>query len=70
MPDFPYINARVRAMRSRLLDPGRIEELLALPSIDALLLSPADLQRRNGRGPGEDLRPTNRPAPVATAFVW
>lgn len=37
MPDFPYINARVRAMKSRLLDPGRIEELLALPSLDALL---------------------------------
>src|SRR5574341_110078 len=37
MPDFPYINARVRAMRSRLLDPGRIEELLALPSLDALI---------------------------------
>lgn len=35
MPDFPYINARVRAMRSRLLDPGRMEELLALPTLDA-----------------------------------
>jgi len=37
VPDFPYINARVRAMRSRLLDPGRIEELLALPSLDAFI---------------------------------
>lgn len=37
MPDFPYINARVRAMKSRLLDPGRIEELLAMPSLDALI---------------------------------
>jgi V/A-type H+-transporting ATPase subunit C len=37
VPDFPYINARVRAMKSRLLDPGRIEELLALPSLDALI---------------------------------
>ncbi len=37
MPDFPYINARVRAMRSRLLDSGRMEELLALPTLDALI---------------------------------
>lgn len=37
MPDFPYINARVRAMRSRLLDPGRLEELLGLPSLDAFI---------------------------------
>ncbi|HEV8353562.1 MAG TPA: V-type ATPase subunit [bacterium] len=37
MPDFPYINARVRAMKSRLLDAGRLEELLALPSLDALI---------------------------------
>src|SRR3972149_1443971 len=35
MPDFPYINARVRAMRSRLLDAGRMEELLAVPTLDA-----------------------------------
>lgn len=37
MPDFPYINARVRAMRSRLLDAGRIEELLALPTLEAYM---------------------------------
>ncbi len=37
MPDFPYINARVRAMRSRLFTSGQVEELLALPSIDALI---------------------------------
>lgn len=35
MPDFPYINARVRAMRSRLLDAGQMEELLAVPTLDA-----------------------------------
>ena len=35
MPDFPYINARVRAMRSRLLDAGRMEELLAAPTLEA-----------------------------------
>lgn len=39
MPDFPYINARVRAMRSRLLDAGRMEELLGLPTLDAFLQS-------------------------------
>src|SRR4030067_285780 len=37
MPDFYYINARVRAMRSRLLDPGRMEELLGALTFDALL---------------------------------
>ncbi len=37
MPDFPYINARVRAMRSRLLDAGRLEELLALPTVEAFI---------------------------------
>jgi V/A-type H+-transporting ATPase subunit C len=37
MPDFPYINARVRAMRARLLDSGRLEELLAAPTFDAFL---------------------------------
>lgn len=37
MPDFPYINARVRAMRSRLLDGGRMDELLAAPTFDAFL---------------------------------
>ena len=35
--DFGYINARVKAMRSRLLPPGRVEELLALPDLDGFL---------------------------------
>jgi len=35
MPDFPYINARVRAMRSRLLSAAQLEELLATPSLAA-----------------------------------
>jgi V/A-type H+-transporting ATPase subunit C len=39
VPDFPYINARVRAMRSQLLDAARMEELLGLPTLDALLQS-------------------------------
>ena len=37
MPDFPYINARVRAMHSRLLDSSRLEELLATPTLDGFL---------------------------------
>ncbi|MGH7427635.1 MAG: V-type ATPase subunit [Candidatus Methylomirabilaceae bacterium] len=37
MPDFPYINARVRAMRSRLLPASRLEDLLAAPTLDAFL---------------------------------
>jgi len=35
--DFGYINARVKGMRSRLLAPGRVEELLSLPTLDAFL---------------------------------
>src|SRR4030067_2678848 len=35
MPDFPYINARIRAMRSRLLDAGQMEELVSVPALDA-----------------------------------
>jgi V/A-type H+-transporting ATPase subunit C len=35
--DFGYINARVKAMRSRLLPPGRVEELLAVPDLDTFL---------------------------------
>ncbi|MDR7561693.1 MAG: V-type ATPase subunit [Armatimonadota bacterium] len=34
MPDFPYINARVRAMHSRLLDSAHLEELLAIPTLE------------------------------------
>jgi V/A-type H+-transporting ATPase subunit C len=37
VPDFPYINARVRAMRSRLLDAARVDELLAAPSFEAFV---------------------------------
>lgn len=37
MPDFPYINARVRAMRSRLLTAGQLEELLSVPTLDAFI---------------------------------
>ncbi len=37
MPDFAYINARVRAMRSRLLPASRLEDLLAAPTMDTFL---------------------------------
>ncbi len=35
--DFGYINARVRGMHSRLLDPSVIEDLLATRDLDALI---------------------------------
>jgi len=35
--DFGYINARVKGMRSRLLPPGRLEELLGVPDLDSFL---------------------------------
>ncbi|MGH2400143.1 MAG: V-type ATPase subunit [bacterium] len=50
MPDFPYINARVRAMKSRLLDAGRIEELLAVPTLDVFI------QALNNTPYGHDLQ--------------
>jgi V/A-type H+-transporting ATPase subunit C len=37
MPDFPYINARVRAMRSRLLLAAQLEDLLGTPTMAAFL---------------------------------
>jgi V/A-type H+-transporting ATPase subunit C len=35
--DFGYINARVKGMKARLLPPGRLEELLSVPDLDAFL---------------------------------
>ncbi len=35
--DFGYINARVKGMRSRLLPPGRLEELLAQPDLEGFM---------------------------------
>jgi V/A-type H+-transporting ATPase subunit C len=37
VPDFPYINARVRAMRGRLLTPAQLEDLLAAASLPAFM---------------------------------
>jgi V/A-type H+-transporting ATPase subunit C len=37
VPDFPYINARVRAMRGRLLAPAQLDDLLAAASLPAFL---------------------------------
>ena len=42
MGDFPYINARVKVMKSQLLPPGRIEELLQLPDVDGFIQALAD----------------------------
>ncbi|MBI4279736.1 MAG: V-type ATPase subunit [Armatimonadetes bacterium] len=56
--DFGYINARVKGMRSRLLPPGRLEEMLALPTLDdfmqALTTTPygPDLQEALSRRAG------------------
>ncbi len=58
MPDFPYINARVRAMRSRLLPQARLEELLGASTMDVFLQGLAstpyggDLQEALTRGQG------------------
>ncbi len=37
MPDFPYINARVRAMHGRLLDAAPLDDLVGAPTMGALL---------------------------------
>lgn len=42
MGDFPYINARVKVMKSRLLPTGRVEELLHAPDLDAVIQALAD----------------------------
>ena len=42
MGDFPYINARVKVMKSRLLPAGRVEELLRARDLDALVQALTD----------------------------
>jgi len=42
MGDFPYINARVKVMKSRLLPAGRVEELLHAPNLDAVIQALTD----------------------------
>jgi len=37
MGDFSYINARVKVMKSQLLPPSRLEELLAAPDVPAII---------------------------------
>jgi len=46
MGDFAYVNARVRVMKSQLLPPARVEELLRLPDLDALTHALADTPYR------------------------
>ena len=37
MGDFPYINARIKVMKSHLLPPGRLEDLLHAPDLEAII---------------------------------
>ena len=37
MSDYDYLNARVCAMRTELLSPGALEELLTLDDVGAML---------------------------------
>ncbi len=42
MGDFPYINARIKVMKSQLLPASRLEELLHLPDVDAFIQALGD----------------------------
>jgi V/A-type H+-transporting ATPase subunit C len=42
MGDFPYINARVKVMKSQLLPASRVEEFLAAPDLNAVIQALAD----------------------------
>ncbi len=42
MGDFSYINARVKVMKSHLLPPQRLEELLQAPDVDAIVYALGD----------------------------
>jgi len=42
MGDFPYINARVKVMKSQLLPQSRLEELLHTPDLDAFIQALSD----------------------------
>ncbi len=42
MGDFPYINARIKVMKSSLLPPQRLEELLQVPDLDAVIQALVD----------------------------
>jgi V/A-type H+/Na+-transporting ATPase subunit C len=42
MGDFPYINARVKVMKSYLLPQSRVEEFLQLPDMDAFIQALSD----------------------------
>ncbi len=42
MGDFPYINARVKVMKSHLLPQSRVEEFLQVPDLDAFIQALAD----------------------------
>jgi V/A-type H+/Na+-transporting ATPase subunit C len=42
MGDFPYINARIKVMKSTLLPPSRFEDLLAAPDLGAIIQALGD----------------------------
>jgi V/A-type H+-transporting ATPase subunit C len=42
MGDFPYINARIKVMKSALLPPQRLEELLQTPDLDGVIQALVD----------------------------
>jgi V/A-type H+/Na+-transporting ATPase subunit C len=43
MGDFSYINARIKVMKSQLLPPGRLEDLLQAPDLDAIIQVLSDM---------------------------
>ena len=43
MGDFSYINARIKVMKSQLLPPGRLEELLQAPDLEAITQMLSDM---------------------------
>jgi vacuolar-type H+-ATPase subunit C/Vma6 len=66
MGDYPYINARVKVMKSHLLPQTRVEEFLQVPDLDAFIQALADtpynmeLQEALTRGSPESGRWTRR----------
>ncbi|HPX72393.1 MAG TPA: V-type ATPase subunit, partial [Methanoregulaceae archaeon] len=35
--EYAYVNARIKAMKSRLLDPSLLEQLINKPDVDSLI---------------------------------
>jgi len=45
--EYAYVNARIRAMKSRLLDRALLEQLINKPDLDSLI---AELEKTSYRG--------------------